>query len=85
MYLFFYWETLQINKKKDFLYEFSTQKNQICITVPVYNEEKILSVNYSYWYQLSRAAELIFVDGGSTDRSNVYSFATPPIHKKLFY
>jgi len=44
-------------------------EKQISIIVPVYNEEKILSANYSYWYQLSQVTELIFVDGGSTDRS----------------
>jgi len=44
-------------------------EKQISIMVPVYNEEKILSANYSYWYQLSQVTELIFVDGGSTDRS----------------
>lgn len=44
-------------------------EKQISIIVPVYNEEKILSANYSHWYQLSQVTELIFVDGGSTDRS----------------
>jgi len=45
------------------------RENQISIIVPIYNEEKILLANHSYWYQLSKVADLIFVDGGSTDRS----------------
>jgi len=49
--------------------DFIPTEKQISIIVPVYNEEKILSANYSHWYQLSQVTELIFVDGGSTDRS----------------
>ena len=45
-------------------------EKQISIIVPVYNEEKILLANYSNWKRLSKVAELIFVDGGSTDKSN---------------
>ena len=45
-------------------------EKQISIIVPVYNEEKILLANYSNWKRLSKVAELIFVDGGSTDKGN---------------
>lgn len=41
----------------------------ITIVVPIYNEEKILSKNLVQFQNLSRRAELIFVDGASTDRS----------------
>jgi len=44
-------------------------KSQVSIIVPVYNEKKILSQNYMNWYKLSQVTELIFVDGGSTDKS----------------
>ena len=39
----------------------------ISIIVPVYNEEKILSGKVEFFKQLSKRAELIFVDGGSCD------------------
>lgn len=41
----------------------------ISIIIPVYNEEEILSQNPLYFRSLSKKAELIFVDGGSFDRS----------------
>ena len=41
----------------------------ITIVVPIYNEESILSQNLLQFQGLARQAELIFVDGGSTDRS----------------
>lgn len=41
----------------------------ISIIIPVYNEENILISNSAKLSDLSRKAELIFVDGGSTDRS----------------
>jgi rSAM/selenodomain-associated transferase 2 len=41
----------------------------ISIVSPVFNEEKALLKNYGSLKKLSRKAELIFVDGGSTDRS----------------
>ena len=37
------------------------------IIIPVLNEEKILKDNASYYARLRRKANLIFVDGGSTD------------------
>jgi len=41
----------------------------ISIIVPVYNEENILSKASANLQRLSEKAELIFADGGSTDRS----------------
>ncbi len=41
----------------------------ISIIVPVYNEEKVLSRNHSYFQNLSKEAEVIFVDGQSSDKS----------------
>jgi len=41
----------------------------LTIIIPIYNEEKVLSGNPSVFRELARHAELIFVDGASTDRS----------------
>ncbi len=41
----------------------------ISIIIPVYNEEKVLTKNSAQLKNLSQEAELIFVDGGSTDKS----------------
>lgn len=41
----------------------------ISIIIPFYNEEKILLENLAYFQELSRLSELIFVDGGSVDKS----------------
>lgn len=41
----------------------------ISVIVPVYNEENILSQKRTFFKQLSQRAELIFVDGGSTDNT----------------
>lgn len=41
----------------------------ISIITPIYNEESILSCHSHYFLNLSKQTELIFVDGGSTDRS----------------
>jgi rSAM/selenodomain-associated transferase 2 len=41
----------------------------ISVIVPVYNEEKSLSENSPHFEKLSQKAELIFVDGGSVDKS----------------
>jgi rSAM/selenodomain-associated transferase 2 len=41
----------------------------ISIIIPIYNEEKILTKNSPYLTRLSRHSELIFVDGGSTDKT----------------
>lgn len=41
----------------------------ISIIVPIYNEENILFKTAANFQRSSRDAELIFVDGGSTDRS----------------
>lgn len=41
----------------------------ISIITPIYNEEEILSQNSHFFSNLSKQTELIFVDGGSTDRS----------------
>lgn len=41
----------------------------ISIICPVYNEESALSASEVYFRQLSRQVELIFVDGGSTDKT----------------
>lgn len=41
----------------------------ISIICPIYNEERILSENPDEFQRLSRKAELIFVDGGSSDQS----------------
>jgi len=41
----------------------------ISVVIPVYNEEEIFSKNENYFHQLSKSAELIFVDGGSTDKT----------------
>ncbi len=41
----------------------------ISIIIPVYNEEQCLLKNDVYYQLISQAGELIFVDGGSTDRT----------------
>jgi len=41
----------------------------ISIIIPVYNEEEILLRNSQKLKNLSQSAELIFVDGGSSDKS----------------
>jgi rSAM/selenodomain-associated transferase 2 len=41
----------------------------ISIVIPVYNEEKILEMNASFFGRLSKQSELLFVDGGSIDRT----------------
>ena len=41
----------------------------LSIIVPVYNEEKVLREKQSYYRVLSNAAQIIFVDGGSQDRT----------------
>ncbi|MGE0268938.1 MAG: TIGR04283 family arsenosugar biosynthesis glycosyltransferase [Candidatus Omnitrophota bacterium] len=41
----------------------------ISIIIPVYNEEECLSKNHAYYRAVSTIGELIFVDGGSTDRT----------------
>lgn len=41
----------------------------ISIIIPIYNEEVCLSQNDGYYQLLSQAGDLIFVDGGSTDRT----------------
>ncbi|NQU94656.1 MAG: glycosyltransferase family 2 protein [Candidatus Omnitrophica bacterium] len=41
----------------------------VSIIIPIYNEEKILSKNLPGFRRLAEKAELIFVDGGSSDRS----------------
>lgn len=41
----------------------------VSVIIPIYNEEKFLSENSDHFIGLARAAELIFVDGGSSDKS----------------
>jgi len=41
----------------------------ISIIIPVYNEEKMLKERRGYFSVISKEAELIFVDGGSSDHS----------------
>jgi rSAM/selenodomain-associated transferase 2 len=41
----------------------------ISVIVPLYNEEKILTEHSAQFQELARNTELIFVDGGSEDRS----------------
>lgn len=41
----------------------------ISIVIPIYNEENILSKNSVHFRNLAHQAELIFVDGESTDKS----------------
>lgn len=41
----------------------------VSVVIPTYNEEKILSRNSVYLRNLSKRAELIFSDGGSSDRT----------------
>jgi rSAM/selenodomain-associated transferase 2 len=41
----------------------------ITVIIPIYNEEKILYENSSWFQNLYNNAEVIFVDGGSNDRS----------------
>jgi len=40
-----------------------------CIVIPVLNEEKILTQEAEYYKALKQRAKVIFVDGGSTDRT----------------
>lgn len=41
----------------------------LSVICPIYNEEKFLSENFGTFQKLSARSELIFVDGGSTDKS----------------
>ncbi len=41
----------------------------ISVVIPIYNEEKILCAKGEYFKELSLKAELLFVDGGSRDKS----------------
>lgn len=41
----------------------------VSIIIPIYNEEKILSKNLPGFCRLAEKSELIFVDGGSSDKS----------------
>jgi len=41
----------------------------ITIIIPVLNEEEILTKNYDHFTDLGKDAEIIFVDGGSSDRT----------------
>lgn len=41
----------------------------ISVIIPIFNEEKVLSKSSPYLHKLAQCAELIFVDGGSTDKS----------------
>ena len=41
----------------------------LSVIVPVYNEEKILLEKKPYYRELGKAARIIFVDGGSQDRT----------------
>lgn len=41
----------------------------ISVIIPVYNEEAVLKKNDIYFQMLSRNTELIFVDGGSDDKT----------------
>jgi len=40
----------------------------VSVVIPVYNEEKALSRNAAYFKDLSKKAELVFVDGGSHNK-----------------
>ena len=46
----------------------------ISIVVPIYNEEENLREKRDYYKALSQEAELIFVDGQSTDQSFKVAF-----------
>lgn len=41
----------------------------VSVIIPILNEEKVLSENVSYLKEISKKAELLFVDGGSLDNS----------------
>jgi len=43
----------------------------IDIVIPVLNEEKILTENQDYYQSLKTKANIIFVDGGSTDQTGI--------------
>jgi rSAM/selenodomain-associated transferase 2 len=45
------------------------EQNSISVIVPVLNEEKILHLTIPRLYTLQDKAELVFVDGGSSDRT----------------
>lgn len=45
------------------------RKYKISIIVPVLNEEEVLTKNSSHFNELKRNGEVIFVDGGSSDRT----------------
>jgi rSAM/selenodomain-associated transferase 2 len=47
----------------------------ICVIIPIYNEEKILKENSAWFKNLSGQSELIFADGGSTDRSVEFAYS----------
>jgi len=44
-------------------------KPMLSIVIPIYNEQKILLNNMAFFNSLSNTTELIFVDGGSSDKS----------------
>lgn len=45
----------------------------ISVIIPIYNEEKALQNSASFFDALSKRAEVIFVDGGSFDKSRVFA------------
>lgn len=45
----------------------------ISVIVPIYNEETVLFKNRLYFQRLSQKADLVFVDGGSSDRSREFA------------
>ena len=45
------------------------EKSMIIVVIPIYNEERMLSENLAEFQKLSRQTEVVFVDGGSTDKS----------------
>jgi rSAM/selenodomain-associated transferase 2 len=55
-----------MHSRREFLDDYC---KMLSIIIPIYNEEEILQVNSGRLCTLSKQAELIFVDGGSTDKS----------------
>ena len=53
----------------------------ISVIVPVYNEEKVLKDNANRFRALLECAELIFVDGGSLDRTPEIAERYGKLHK----
>ena len=57
-------------KQKTFMYNLSAVKNNVCIVIPCYNEEKGLAIKeYSHFMEENPAVLICFVNDGSSDNT----------------